>query len=65
MAQRKENLTPSSPELLSRHTPRPFKDLEWHKGKKTRHRRHLSLLRQGPAEPLASRNLQRSPANAF
>lgn len=30
--------------------PRPFKDLEWHKGKKTRHRRHLSLLRQGPAD---------------
>jgi len=26
---------------------RPFKDLEWHKGKKTRHRRHLSLLLRG------------------
>ena len=30
--------------------PRPFKDLEWHKGKKTQHRRRLSLLRQGPAD---------------
>jgi hypothetical protein len=29
--------------------PRSFKDLEWHKGKKTRHRRHLTLLPQGPA----------------
>ena len=27
--------------------PRPFKDLEWHKGKKHRHRRHLSLLLRG------------------
>jgi len=27
----------------------PCKDLEWHKGKKTRQRRHLSLLPpQGP-----------------
>jgi len=26
--------------------PRPFKDLEWHKGKKHRHRR-LSLLLRG------------------
>ena len=26
---------------------RPFKDLEWHKGKKHRHRRHLSLLLRG------------------
>ena len=26
---------------------RPFKDLEWHKGKKTRHRRRLSLLLKG------------------
>jgi len=24
--------------------PRPFKHLEWHKGKKHRHRRRLSLL---------------------
>src|SRR6476661_648956 len=29
---------------LSTMLPRPFKDLEWHKGKKHRHRRHLSLL---------------------
>jgi hypothetical protein len=28
----------------------PSKDLEWHKGKKTRHRRHLNLLPQGPAD---------------
>jgi hypothetical protein len=27
--------------------PRPFKDLEWHKGKKTRHHHRLSLLRKG------------------
>ena len=27
--------------------PRPFKDLEWHKGKRTRHHRRLSLLRRG------------------
>ena len=26
----------------------PYKDLEWHKGKKHRHRRHLSLLLRGP-----------------
>jgi hypothetical protein len=26
---------------------RPFKDLVWHKGKKNRHRRHLSLLLRG------------------
>ena len=39
-----------APKYLSTMLPRPFKDLEWHKGKKTRHRRHLSLLRQGPAD---------------
>ena len=27
--------------------PRPFKDLKWHKGKKHRHRRHLSPLLRG------------------
>jgi len=27
--------------------PGPFKDLKWHKGKKHRHRRHLSLLLRG------------------
>jgi hypothetical protein len=30
---------------LSTMLPRPFRDLEWHKGKKHRHRR-LSLLRR-------------------
>jgi hypothetical protein len=32
---------------LSTMLPRSFKDLEWHKGKKHRHRRHLSLLLRG------------------
>src|SRR5215216_6791233 len=39
--------------------------LVWHKGKKTRHRRHLSLLRQESARHWLVINPRHSPANAF
>jgi len=42
-------LTPQKyPSTLLTH---PFKHLEWHKEKKTRHLHPLSLLRQGHADP--------------
>jgi hypothetical protein len=39
---------------------RPFKHSEWHKGKKTRRRLPLSLLRQGLATSLSQSSAQSS-----
>src|SRR5436309_10066412 len=44
--------------------PRPFKDLEWHKGKKHRHRR-LTLLLRGLLATSRSPVSSIVPANAF